>query len=457
MLQPAAQCPKRMLRFDNSNQNTSDEEQEELPYDGDLGSNYKKNVISKINSGRKETVNASPDASPVNASPASVLPVEQTSNNQATSNTADTRKENVFITAKQSHFPPPRAGPADIHQLLLQHFPEEDLLQTDRLIQAETLPEVSLIESMDDTGCSLVSTDDSDSMGSNQSNSSASHPKVLREKNSSSEGNGDSKNDVTSYTTDSTTLSLEGSGNSSVVNVSKQEKAKKDQQIPKVPLMHMRSFSDMKYGQGQVHYPLPDFSKISPKIKIPKVPSGPGRPAPQSVAAMHRTRSSPEILEVISRVLEDSDQTSENTHVLSDAVRTPPNPSHQLQVKNATIEIYIHQNCCYRLIRLSLDRTQTHVKTDHDTFYLLNIRISYLSHAKLSLEVMHNDGTTGDFGGSAPTLVGRHLEPLNPLSGTSICLWHLILWQGSTLLHFLCTLLTNGVRWHHWIEKALIR
>ncbi|XP_056912440.1 serine-rich adhesin for platelets-like isoform X3 [Takifugu flavidus] len=376
MLQPAAQCPKRMLRFDNSGQNTSDEEQEELPYDGGLGSNYSKNVISKISSGRKETVNSSPDSpdcfEPNTGNNATVteslLPVEQTSDNQATSKTADMRKENVFITAKQSPFPPPRPCPADIHQLLLRHFPQEDLLQTDRLIQAETLPEVSLIESMDDTGCSLVSTHDSDSIDSNQSNSSASDPEVLKEKNSGSEGNGDSKTDVTSYTTDSTTLSLEGSGNSSVVNVSKQEKAKKDQQVPKVPLMRMRSFSDMKYGQGQVHYPLPDFSKISSKVKTHKVPSGPGRPAPQRVAAMHRTRSSPEILEVISRVLEDSDQTSENTHVLSDAARTPPNPAHQLQ---------------------------------------------------LSSEVMHNDGTTGDFGGSAPTLVGRHLEPFtpHPLSG----------------------------------------
>lgn len=336
MLQPAAQCPKRMLRFDNSGQNTSDEEHEELPYDGDLGSNYSKNVISKISSDRNKTVNTNPDSpgcfEPITGNNTtvaeSVLPVEQTSNNQVTSKTADMGKENLFIIAKQSHFPPPRPCPADIHQLLLRHFPQEDLLQTDRLIQAETLPEVSLIESMDDTGCSLASTHDN-SIDSNQSNSSASDPKVLKEKNSGSEGNGDSKTDVTSYTADSTTLSSLGIGNSSVVNVSKQEKAKKDQQIPKVPLKRMRSFSDMKYGQGQVHYPIPDFSKISPKVKIPKVPSGPSRPAPQSVAPMHRTRSSPEILEVISRILEDSDQTSENT-------------AHQLQVKNAIIEICIH-------------------------------------------------------------------------------------------------------------------
>lgn len=334
MLQPAARCPKNMSGFDNSGQNTSDEEQEELPYDGDLGSNYSKNVISKISSDGNGTVNASPDG------PCWVtgkVPVEQSPDKQATSTTADMKS--LFITSKQSQFSPPRPCTADIHQLLLRHFPQEELLQTDRLIQAETLPEVSLIESMDDTGCSLVSTHNMDSFGSNHLNSSTSDSEVLQseEKNSGSEGNGDSKTDVTSSTTESTTLSTEGSGNSSVVNVSKQEKAEKDQQIPRVALVRMRSFSDMKYGQGQVHFPLPDFSKISPKVKIPKVPSGPARPAPQSVGALHRPRSSPEILEVISRVLEDSDQTSENPHVLSDAVRTFLKPAHQSQVKNSFI------------------------------------------------------------------------------------------------------------------------
>lgn len=344
MLQPAAQWPKNMSGFDNSDQNTSDEEQEELPYDGDLGSNYSKNVISKISSDGNGTVNASPDGPgwvTGNSSNVaeSLVPVEQSPDKQATSTTTGMEKKSLFITSKQSQFSPPRPCTADIHQLLLRHFPQEELLQTDRLIQAETLPEVSLIESMDDTGCSLVSMHNMDAIGSNRSNSSTSDSEVLKseEKNSGSEGNGDGKTGVTSSTTESTTLSTEGSGNSSVVNVSKQEKAEKDQQIPRVPLVRMRSFSDTKYGQGQVHYPLPDFSKISPKVKIPKVPSGPARPAPQSIGALHRPRSSPEILDVISRVLEDSDQTSENPHALSDAVRTFLKPAHQSQVKKSII------------------------------------------------------------------------------------------------------------------------
>lgn len=330
MLQPSSQHPNKPPRFDDSGQNTSDEEQEELPYDGDLGTNYSQGFIPKISTDGKETVHTSPDG-PGLFKPNTgykddvargLVPVEQSPEKKATSATADTKgkkQENVFIASKQSDCSPPCSSPADFHQLLLRHFPQEELLQADRLLQAETLPEVSLLESMDDTGCSVAST-----------HNSPSDSAVLRsEKSSGSEANGDSKTEVTS-------LSSDGSGNSSVVDVSKQEKAEEDRLISRAPLVRMRSFGDIKYGRGQVHYPLPDFSKISPKVKIPRVPSGEARPAPQSVGTMHRRRSSPEILEVISRVLEDSVQISENPHVLTDVDRTPPKPAHHLQVKECS-------------------------------------------------------------------------------------------------------------------------
>lgn len=335
VLQPSSQHPNRRLSFDNSGQNTSDEEQEELPYDGDLGTNCSQNFLSKISTDGKKTVYTSPDGpglfEPDTGNKEDVagalVSVEQTPEKKATSATADTKKkkkkqESVFIASKQNDFSPPCPGPADIHQLLLRHFPQEELLRADGLIQAETLPEVSLLESVDDTGCSLVSSHDG--------TSDSAVLKAEEKKNLGSEGNGDGRTAVTSSTTESTTSRSEGSKDSSVVNVSKQEKA---EEIPRVPLVRRRSIGDIKYGQGQVHYPLPDFSKVSPKVKIPKVASGAARPAPQSVGAMHRTRSSPEILEVISRVLEDSVQISENLQVMTDAARTPPKPANHLQVK----------------------------------------------------------------------------------------------------------------------------
>lgn len=329
MLQPSSQHPNRRLSFDYSGQNTSDEDQEELPYDEDLGTSCSQSLTSEISTDGKESVHTSPDGpglfEPDTGNKEDVagglVPVEQSPEKKATSATADTKKkkrESVFIASKQNDFSPAWPSPADFHQLLLRHFPQEELLQADRLIQAETLPEVSLLESMDDTGCSF----------------SASDSAVLKgeEKNSGSEGNGDSKAAVT--------FSCGGSGDSSVVGASRQEKAEEDQQIPRVPLVRRRSFGDMKYGQGQVHYPLPDFSKVSAKVKIPKAPSGAARPAPQSVGAVHRTKSSPEVLEVISRILEDSAQISENPQVVADVARTPPKPAHHPQVKERISEMY---------------------------------------------------------------------------------------------------------------------
>lgn len=325
MLQPDTQHPDRMRRFDNSGQNTSDEEQEELPYDG------------------KETINTTPDGpgsfegSKDDDVAGGVVPVEQSRDKQTTSSTADKKKEKVLFASNQSDSCLSCPSPADIHQLLLRHFPQEELLQPDMLIQAETLPELSLLESGGSSASARCSTStDSDHSKGNVSDSEL---HKSEEKKAASEGNGDSN---TSSTADSMTLSSEGGGNSTVVDVSKQEQPEEDQKIPRVPLVRRRSFTDMKYGQGQVHYPHPDFSKISSKLKIPKGPSGPARPAPNAAGAMHRTRSSPDVLEVISRVLEDSGQTSEHPSVLTDADRTPPAPAHRPQVNKKYNDLYLY-------------------------------------------------------------------------------------------------------------------
>uniref|UniRef100_A0A1A7YKX2 Si:dkeyp-51f11.3 n=1 Tax=Iconisemion striatum TaxID=60296 RepID=A0A1A7YKX2_9TELE len=114
----------------------------------------------------------------------------------------------------------------------------------------------------------------------------------------------------------------------------RQEQAGEDNQIQRVPLVRTRSFGEMKYGQGQVHYPLPDFSKVAPKVRIPKTPSGPVRSIPPSPKPMHGAESSPGMLEVIGRVLEDSIQPSEEPYVFkSSDEQTPAALVHHLQVE----------------------------------------------------------------------------------------------------------------------------
>ncbi len=339
--------------YEDPGQNTSDEDQDDLPYDGDLGSRYfnqTANSEGNMSSGGGEAVHASPDVPALLKCHASdrddvierLVSVKRNAEKPAalSQEDADTKQDNC-------EFAPSCPSAADIHQLLLRHFSQEELLRSGRLIEAETLPEVSLLESVDDTVFSWAPTHNSTAINSNHSERAACNSKINSEsfcsgrsdeksntasQNSSLEEEAEKAGNVISAATDSSASvdSKQGSGDTSAVDVAKQ-----DDQIQRVPLVRTRSFSEMKYGQGQVHYPLPDFSKVAPKVKIPKAPSGPARPVPQSPSTMHRAQSSPGLLEVISRVLEDSVQPPEKPYVFKDEDKeTPTALVHHLQVEN---------------------------------------------------------------------------------------------------------------------------
>lgn len=364
MLHVTAQKPITMQDEPVSNQtcedlgqNTSDEDQDDLPYDGELGSLYfNQTDISEGNSssdGRK-TVHASPDVPGLLECNTrnldhvieSLVSVEHHPEKPATlsPDNGNVKQENCFDHSEPREFAQSCHFPTDINQMLLRHFTQEELLQSGRLIEAETLPEVSLLESMDGSVLNFASTHNRKTLNSNHSESLASNSEIKQSfysdrtdgkgstvsKNSNLEKKTERKIDcVTSAPTDSITSSSEGSGNTSCILA----KTKEDDLVQRVPFVRTRSFSEMKYGQGQVHYPLPDFSKVAPKVKIPKVPSGPVRPAPQHTSIMQRTQSSPGMLEVISRVLEDSVQPSEKPYVFKVTDKTPPELV-QLQVEN---------------------------------------------------------------------------------------------------------------------------
>uniref|UniRef100_A0A3P8STS2 AKNA domain-containing protein n=1 Tax=Amphiprion percula TaxID=161767 RepID=A0A3P8STS2_AMPPE len=294
--------------YEDPGQNTSDEDQEDLPFDGDLGSSYFNQTGSSEENGSSDgrcTVHASPELPGL----FELLPED-----------ASCKQENFLEAAKPSVVALPCPGPIDINQVLLQHFSQEELLRPGRLIEAETLPEVSLLESVDDTLFSLAPTCNSAAICSNHTESDHENRKIAS-KNASLNGETQTETDhFTSAAADNdmsgsvSTDSNQCSGDVSAKEV-KQEEAEEDDEVQRVPLLRTRSFSEMKYGQGQVHYPLPDFSKVAPKVKIPKTPSGPARSVPQCQSTMHRAQSSPVMLEVISRVLEDSVETTLNSTV----------------------------------------------------------------------------------------------------------------------------------------------
>uniref|UniRef100_A0A1A7XKV5 Si:dkeyp-51f11.3 n=1 Tax=Iconisemion striatum TaxID=60296 RepID=A0A1A7XKV5_9TELE len=312
--------PPMKQKVEDAAQNTSDEDQEDLPYDGDLRSPYFNHTASSEgNSEGRHTVHGSPD--PI------CMP-------ELLQEDAKTKPNRSSKSPRPSEVAPLRPVPADVAHLLLRHFSQEELLRSGRLIEAETLPEVSLLESVDDTALSMGPTHNRSAV---QTTDSSEGTSKTNSKNENSQGRIKREfNDLTSAASDKNTSNSESLNPTADISedVMRQEQAGEDNQIQRVPLVRTRSFGEMKYGQGQVHYPLPDFSKVAPKVRIPKTPSGPVRSIPPSPKPMHGAESSPGMLEVIGRVLEDSIQPSEEPYVFkSSDEQTPAALVHHLQVE----------------------------------------------------------------------------------------------------------------------------
>ncbi|KAM3865951.1 uncharacterized protein aknad1 [Diretmus argenteus] len=352
-------------------QNTSDEDQEDLPYDGDLGSRYFNHTAcseGNMSSDERETLHAMPDLPELTAVDKDdeiiqvLASVESNAVKPAFQEEVKTKQDSVINPCTPSEGAPlcspvEEAQQPDINQLLLRHFSQEELLYSGRLIEAETLPEVSLLDSTDETVASWapryntdIPRNDSSCTGSSSGNREINQSSCQEGRNdeksntasqisTSLEEEAENISNVTSTATDSIrsngkSVDSEQDRDSNDLDVLKQEQAKEDIEPQKVSLVRTRSFSEVKYGQGQVHYPLPDFSKVAAKVKIPKTPGGPARPIAQSPSTMHRAQSSPGILDVISRVLEDSVQPAEKPYVFKDQdEQAAPALVHHLQAE----------------------------------------------------------------------------------------------------------------------------
>ncbi|XP_056149870.1 microtubule organization protein AKNA-like [Lampris incognitus] len=361
-------------------QSTSDEDQEDLPYDGNLSSTYFNHTASpegNLSSEGRETLQGSPglsglaELSPVDRDniiqgcstvQSNAIEPNSRSKEENTNHDSFTHVCNPTEDHPQYSCPAEEAVLPDMTQLLLRHFSEEELLDSCRLIEAETLPEVSLLESSDETLRSSALTDNRTesqrNLNSNKGTSVVDYKinqslfqgyigRTGDKSNSASEisasleqeGENTSKSMTSSDSNISNAVSInkQDSVDSSASDLIKKEKPKEDGQVEKVSLVRTRSFSELKYGQGQVHYPLPDFSKVAPKVKIPKTPGGPTRTIAQPSNTMHRAQSSPGMLQVISKVLEDSIQPSDKPYVFKDHDKQADAPApalvHHLQAE----------------------------------------------------------------------------------------------------------------------------
>lgn len=413
---PNTEQEQTIWEYENAG-DTSDEEQEDLPHDGDLGSQYIKpstndshksednckiaDVLSKDQAGALHSRHNVRDHFDLPAMVGEIniiqghMQIEVNTMNHVSITPPEGEGKGAFFYSTKPEAVPTCSSPVckvphpDITQLLLRHFSQDELFCSGSLIEAETLPEVSLLESMDETVLSRgplhrsTGSPNNNNSGGAPRRSSTGGPssesersqslqeedegksvqmsprKNLEEKNGSrTASEGKNTRSAESYSSDVNSPQYSGistskrevpeqdNNGSNGSDLTKEEdendEDEEEDQICRGPLVRTRSFSELKYGQGQVHYPLPDFSKVAPKVKIPKSTSVPVRPVSQSPSFL-RAQSSPGMLgkssalEVIHRVMEDSIQPSERPYVFRDQdkqTETSPGLVRHLQVSH---------------------------------------------------------------------------------------------------------------------------
>ncbi|KAK7159707.1 hypothetical protein R3I94_005904 [Phoxinus phoxinus] len=318
--------------------NTSDEEHEELPYDG-----------THTNNKTERNLKSSPCEMVSVMSSQAFTSLDKFSRQIGNAKETEACQFNLTHALLSNHkaiedMASPLATPIQpanhITDFLLRHFSQEELLNSSRIIEAETLPEMSLMDSIDETVLSRASRAPQVGIGEREKiqdvmeepdpSTSGSHGLV--EINIPDESSSSKKPGTTCIIDDDDDKECPKQNSSA----SSLDLSKAYAQTPKCSFIRTRSYSELKYGQGKVHYPLPDFSKVAPKVKIPKG-NGSVKPASQS-PAMTRAQSSPGILgkstssckataDIISRVLEDS-MPPEKHNVFTDK-----EVAHQLQAE----------------------------------------------------------------------------------------------------------------------------
>ncbi|XP_058887740.1 uncharacterized protein LOC117411141 isoform X2 [Acipenser ruthenus] len=302
---------------------TSDEEQEDLPYDDNFDSNNKaittdsnmddyriplaisNNILTGHLSNIRDAGKPNKNTYGEFSFPVCVSSCE-TENNE---NEIDTISEVTKVPVKNDHqlstFSPElncfEGSQSGIPEVLLRHFSEENLFSSSKYIEAETMPETSFTESVETETVLNRFKSRHNSPKYNEGKSLLgkdlckvieleTEPKEQREDDTSKNSECQKTEEISSAessnteTQDEVSDQLNGPDSPEIID-------NEGNQSQRSLFGRAGYCNDIKYGQGQVHYPLPDFSKVAPKIKIPKGSSATNLNNP--TPGIKRTESSP--------------------------------------------------------------------------------------------------------------------------------------------------------------------
>ncbi|CAM4604218.1 unnamed protein product [Caretta caretta] len=311
-------------------EDATDEEQEDLPYDGDLEKTYRHNNESKnlkacasVESISDNFLNLT--CSEINKSLKEEINDERQQLSQGkvfSHRTPATRTNGIMIEMameapvsgmsfetelsvgafsspdRKEHF-----TNSKISDVLLRHFSKEELSNASQLIDCETIPETSFTESVDETVLTKPRISEctkptllteqwakyfEDYYLNRQEETSEDDYKdknLLDENKFVIDDRATSYGDEKDCIQENSQLIAENEDTNNFQNI------RKNHSYQKGLFERTGSSHELKYGQGQVNYCLPDFSKVAPKVKIPKRNS-----SDKSAPIMKRTKFSPNLI-----------------------------------------------------------------------------------------------------------------------------------------------------------------
>lgn len=161
--------------------------------------------------------------------------------------------------------------------VLLRHFPRGELLSTCHFIECETMPEASFTESIDDTGSKPEPSEQSKSPSVHEqwATSSKEYPLEMQEEKKALDKNGNSLNENRPVSKKPMFSSCQcGHRQEYSQLINETGDAHTFQNIKDERALFKRTVSpcELKYGQGQAHYCLPDFSEGASEVKVQKNP-----------------------------------------------------------------------------------------------------------------------------------------------------------------------------------------
>ncbi|XP_067997040.1 protein AKNAD1 isoform X2 [Melanerpes formicivorus] len=292
----------------------TDEEQDDLPYDGDGGISHKYNnnadylsdctctnaipgILNLVCSEDNKTIKATANYE--------IYPqLEEFSSHQR--DAIGTTESSVAMLGNEAAFKKELlVGSSSIpgnkdHQtyskishVLLRHFSKEESRRTCQLIECETIPETSFTESIDDivtkpepsehvkghSACEHCATNFEESNlekhkelnTGDKNQNSVNEDRCVSKKPVSSAAKGECRQE-----------------NSQLITKNEDTHTFQHMEVEKAPFKKRVSFHELKYGQGQAHCSLLDFSKVASDVKVPK-PSG----SIDSVPTTERTKPFP--------------------------------------------------------------------------------------------------------------------------------------------------------------------